>query len=532
MHKKETMSEAELFIIEALKCDIKTVDEIHRLKNLFAVKYGRQLFSNIELLGAYKKLLKSGKIGLNRDFWNLLRKRGVRSKSGIVSVTVLTKHFPCPGSCIYCPSEPKMPKSYLSNEPAVMRAILSDFDAYKQTVNRLRSLDNAGHHTNKVEIIVSGGTFSFYKNEYKQSFIKGIYDALNSPAHRARTLLSAQKLNESAQNRCVGLSLETRPDYITESEVVEFRKLGATKIELGIQSLNDDVLKINKRGHTVAQSKEAIRLLKDAAFKVNCHMMPNLYGSNLDNDLMDFKILFADPDFRPDWLKIYPCMVVPWSGLEKFYNDGLFKPYSDQELIDLLIKIKMLVPDYVRITRLYRDIPAPTILAGSKLSNIRQKIHEIMDKKNLMCRCIRCREIQDEKVDFKDLDMKVDEYDASRGKEFFITYNKQEGDKLCSLLRLRFSSYSLEGRKHFIRELEGAALIREVHTYGEQVKIANDLKSTQHIGLGRAMIKKAEEISIKNGFPRIAVISGIGVREYYRKLGYELRGSYMVKNLV
>ncbi len=525
------MSEAEQLILAAVEGGIKSPEALRSLKNDFAAKFKKPLFSNIELLNAYRDLIKKKKLELAPEFWNLLRRRGVRSKSGIVSVTVLTKKYPCPGACIYCPSEPLMPKSYLSNEPAVMRAILSDFDPYKQTINRIRGLENSGHHTDKVEIIVSGGTFSYYPELYKRKFIKGVFDGLNESKSISGNLASAQKINETAAHRCIGLSLETRPDYINEEEVKAFRLLGATKVELGVQSLDDRVLKLNKRGHTAGKTREAMRLLKDAAFKVTCHIMPNLYGSTPTTDLRVFRSLFTDGNYRPDWLKIYPCVVVPWTRLEQIYGAGKYRPYSDKQLIELLIKMKMLVPEYVRITRLYRDIPAPTILAGSKMSNIRQKIQEVMNERGLRCRCIRCREIQGEKIDSGDLELKVLEYAASGGREFFISYNRKKTDKLCSLLRLRFSSYSLAGKKHFLPELEGAALIREVHTYGEQLKIGSNNAAAQHIGLGKSMIRVAEEISRKNGFGKIAVISGIGVREYYRKLGYRLEGTYMVKTL-
>ena len=523
---------AEEFILEALDKKVSDVEQIHTLKSKYALKFKRPLFSNVELLEAYRSLMEKEVLPLDKKFWNLLRKRGVRSKSGIASITVITKAYACPGGCIYCPGEPGMPKSYLSNEPAVMRAILSDFSGYRQVRNRLMSLEKAGHNTDKIEIIISGGTFSYYPARYQTSFVKGLFNALNEDKMGNGTLPGAQQENETAKHRCIGLSVETRPDYVTEKEVKLFRLLGATKVELGVQSLDDEILALNNRGHGTAETATAIRLLKDAGFKINCHVMPNLYGSNIEKDLNDFKKLFENPDYRPDWLKIYPCMVVSWSQLEKLYKEGKYRPYTDEELIDLLIKIKLMVPEYVRIARLYRDIPAGSILAGSKISNIRQVIHQKMEQDGLKCRCIRCREIQDEKVVIDDLSLKITEYDASRGKEFFISYDDSKRDKLCSLLRLRFSSYSLEGRKHFIKELDEAAIIREVHTYGEQVKVGEKGNNdSQHIGLGRRMIQKAEEISKKNGFSRIAVISGIGVREYYRKLGYQLEGTYMVKTL-
>lgn len=520
----------ENLVKEAYEAKLNDSEGLHQLKNRFAVRHKTGFPSNSEMIQAYRQLIEKGELPEDRNFMKILRKRSVRSLSGIASITVITKAYPCPGKCIFCPTEPEMPKSYLSNEPAIMRAILNNFDSYKQTLNRLSSLNKTGHKTDKIDVIVSGGTFSFYPHRYQTDFTRGIYNALNGS--KSRSLDEAQKVNETAVNRCIGLSFETRPDHITENELKRLRRLGCTKIEIGVQSLNDKVLEINKRGHGVAETKRALQLIRDAAYKVNCHMMPNLYGSNPEIDYEDMVELFSNPAYRPDWLKIYPTMVVPWSQLEGIWKKGLHVPYTDEDLVDLLVRVKQTVPEYTRITRLYRDIPATTITAGSKISNLRQLIQAKMKQLGVKCRCIRCREIKNEKVNFSDLTLNVKEMEASEGQEFFITFDDMKRDRLSSLLRLRFSSYSLKGKKHFMKELEGAALVREVHTYGEQVEISAREKSvSQHIGLGRRMMNKAEEIALKNGYKKMAVISGIGVREYYRKLGYELEGTYMVKRL-
>ncbi len=526
------LSPVEEFVIEAYNNQVVTPRQLQDLKNKFSLKFKRNSFSNVELIQAYRQLIEKSSLPDDRDFWKVIRKRAVRSQSGIACITVIMKAYACPGKCIFCPTEPKMPKSYLSNEPAMMRAILNDFDAYEQTRNRLVSLEKTGHYTDKIDVIVSGGTFSFYPKKYQNDFTRGIFNALNHPHKKARSLAEAQKINETASNRCIGLSFETRPDHITKKELRRLRMLGCTKIEIGVQSLNDKVLEMNRRGHGIAETKEAIQLIRDAGYKINCHMMPNLYGSTPENDYQDFIELFQNPAYRPDWLKIYPCMVVPWSQLEGVHKQGKFEPYSDEVLIDLLVKIQQLIPEYTRVTRLYRDIPAPTILGGSKISNLRQLVEDKMRKLGVQCRCIRCREVKGDKIYPDTLDLKIKEFEAAQGQEFFITFEDTEKDKLCSLLRLRFSSYSLLGKKHFIPELEGAALVREVHTYGEQVKVAGlENAASQHVGLGRRMMEQAETISRKNGFKKIAVISGVGVREYYRKLGYELEGTYMVKKI-
>ncbi len=519
-------------LLKAFNSGLSNQQELQELKNDYSSKYKIPSASNVELIKVYRQLVEEGNMAENKEFLRVLRKRAVRTQSGIANITVLTKAYPCPGKCIFCPTEPAMPKSYLSNEPAMMRAILNNFDGYKQTLNRLDSLKKTGHSTDKVDVIVAGGTFSFYPKRYQTSFTKDIFNALNYPHPKVRSLAEAQRINETAANRCIGLSFETRPDHINPEELRRLRRLGCTKIEIGLQSLNDRVLEVNRRGHGIAESKRAIQLIRDAAYKINVHMMPNLLGSTPEIDLADMQELFDNPAYRPDWMKVYPCMVVPWSQLEGIFKKGLYQSYDDQTLIDLMVEMTKAWPEYVRVTRMYRDIPSNTIISGCKSSNLRQIVEDKLNKLGIQSRDIRSREIKDAKVNFEDLELRVKEFEASNGQEFFISFDQVEQDKLCSLLRLRFSSYSLNGGKHFIPELEGAALVREVHTYGELVAIAKkDDSVSQHIGLGKQMMKKAEEISRKNGYRKLAVIAGIGVREYYRKLGYKLEGTYMVREL-
>ncbi len=531
-HQKWLKNIHKQLILKAFNSGVSNQQELQEIKNEFSTRYKIPSASNVELINVYKELVSDGKMKENKDFSKVLRKRSVRSLSGIANITVLTKAYPCPGKCIFCPTEPAMPKSYLSNEPAMMRAILNDFDGYKQTRNRLESLEKTGHNTDKIDVIVAGGTFSFYPKPYQTSFTRSIFNALNYPAPKVRNLAEAQKINETAKHRCIGLSFETRPDHITKNELKRLRKLGCTKIEIGVQSLNDKVLEMNRRGHGIKETKEAIKLIRDAGYKINVHMMPNLYGSNPEIDLADMKELFENPAYRPDWMKVYPCMVVPWTQLEGMYKKGLYQSYDDQTLIDLMVEMTKVWPEYVRVTRMYRDIPSNTIISGSKVSNLRQVVEDKLNSLGIKSRDIRSREIKDAKINFDDLELRINQFEAADGQEFFISYDHVKKDKLCSLLRLRFHSYALAGKRHFIPELNGAALVREVHTYGEQVAISKKGKEvSQHIGLGRRMMNKAEEISKKNGFKKLAVISGIGVREYYRKLGYRLDGTYMVKDL-
>ena len=343
----------------------------------------------------------------------------------------------------------------------------------------------------------------------------------------SKSLLEAQKVNESAKHRCIGLSVETRPDYISKSELKYFRRLGVTKVEVGVQCLDDQIYKLNKRGHGIEEVRKALKLLKDSGFKINVHFMPNMYGSNLKKDFEMFRALFDDPDFRPDWLKIYPCVVVPYSPLEKLYKAGKHAPYSDKKLIDLLVKFKKIVPEYCRITRLYRDIPAESIVGGSKLSNLRQYVQAEMGKQGKKCRCIRCREVKGDKYNSKDVKLIVRQYDSSHGKEYFLSFEDVKNDKLIAYLRLRIPSQHFSGEKHWIKELEGASIIRELHVFGEHVPVSGRKNlASQHTGFGRKLIEKAKEITNERGLPSLAVISGVGVREYYRKLGFEDGGLY------
>lgn len=547
-----------------IKNNVNNPDALSALKRKFGKKYLKTP-TNIILLKEYNTMIKSGtlKLSLSRqeEIKNLLRTRKVRSQSGVAVVAVLTKDFGCPGHCLYCPSEKGMPKSYLSNEPAVMRAIANDFDPYRQVQMRLEGLENSGHPTDKVELIVIGGTFSSIPDKYRYEFIKRCYQAANdftanykkqitnhkqTPTSKLQTLKKTQRLNEKAKHRLVGITIETRPDHVNEKEVLKLRELGVTRVELGVQSIYDDVLELNKRGHNISQTIKATKLLKDAGLKINYHMMPNLPGSSISRDKKMFREIFSNENFQPDILKIYPTVVVKNSELYQWWKRGKYKPYSDKQLLNLLIDIKKDIPPYVRIMRLVRDIPSQSIIAGSKISNLRQIIEQKTRQDTLRCRCIRCREIKDKTFAPKNLKLKRIDYPASDGKEIFLSFEDTKQDKLFALLRLRLpseifshkkSSFSADWRirkdTHFIPALQNAAIIREVHTYGQLVPIAEKgKKNAQHIGLGKQLIAEAERISREEfGAKKIAVISGVGVRDYYRKLGYGLKDEYMIKNL-
>jgi len=474
-----------------------------------------------------------------------LKSKKVRTLSGVAVVAVLTKPYPCRGKCLYCPTEKEMPKSYLSNEPAVMRAITVKFDPYKQVQKRLHALEINGHDIGKIELIAMGGTFSDLPKKYRYKFISECYRAANDyPRGRSEAklrtitrsgistgaknkLYAEQKRNEDAKHRIIGLTLETRPDTIDEKEITFYRELGATRVEIGVQSIYDDILEKNRRGHTAKDTIKATKLLKDAGFKVGYHMMPGLLGSNFKKDLAMFKIIFSNPDFQPDLLKIYPCVVTKNSDLYNLWKSGKYKALANKQAEKLIAEIKKFIPPYVRISRLIRDIPSTSIVAGSNISNLRQ----IIQNKGVNCNCIRCREIRGNYTMKDKIILNRIDYDASEGKEIFLEYVSPDHKKIYSMLRLRiFSRFDL---KNLERSNLYNAIIREVHTYGKLLNLkSRDKKAPQHMGLGRKLIKEAEKIAKQEfGCRKISVIAGIGVREYYRKLGYKLKDTYMVKIL-
>jgi len=506
-------------------------------KRNIAKKNGIQCPSNISLLKAYHTLVGEKSIKKNDKLEQILRTRPVRSLSGVVNVSVLTKPYACPGQCIYCPSETNIPKSYLSGEPAVERAKSLKYDPYLQTIKRIEVLEMSGHSTDKVELRLIGGTWSSYETKYKIWFIKKCFDACNRTKDEKEDyrkkkigelweeLEKAQKKNQKARYRLIGISFETRPDFINPKEISEMRRLGATKIELGVQSIYDDVLKLNKRGHDIEQTILATRLLKEAGFKVAYQMMLNLPGSDPKRDIAMFKELFSNEDFKPDYLKIYPCALVKEAPLYKIYLKGEYKPYSERVLINTIKSIKKIVPRYVRIERIIRDIPSPLIVeGGAKTSNLRQMIELQMKKENWQCQCIRCREVKGSESKEK-VSLFKEEYEASNGTEIFLSFEDKERKNIHSLLRLR-----MNGRD--VPSLEGAALIREVHVFGQAASISKKNSEIQHKGLGTQMIEEAERMARTFGLKKIAIISGVGVRDYYKsKLGYHLENGYMMKSL-
>jgi len=520
----------EKIIKELIRAKVKDQEELTAFKRKISEKHKIKTLSNFELFEFYQKLLKKRRIKRSKKLEKILKTRPIRSLSGIVNISVLTKPYPCPGKCIFCPSEKGMPKSYLSGEPAAERAKTLKFDPYLQVKKRIEMLKFEGHPTDKIELRIVGGSFTFYPKKYQEWFVKRCFDGANGK--KSKNLEEAQKKNEKAKNRIVGISIETRPDLINEEEVKWLRKLGVTMVEIGVQSVFDEILEKNETGLNVEKIARATKILKDAGFKVLYHLMPNLMGSDPKLDKKCFEIVFSDERFKPDWIKIYPTVVTKESRLYKFWKEGKYKPYSDEELIKLLIQVKKELPYWVRVTRILRDIPAPKVVAGCKISNLREVVKREMEKRGISCHCIRCREVRERYDPKEKVYLFREDYQASGGKEIFLSFENRERTKLFSYLRLRIPSQIFEGRKHFIPTLENSAIIREIQTLGEMVPIEKKKIAPQHRGLGKKLVKEAEKITKKEfGLKKIAVISGVGVRDYWRKLGYNLRETYMIRKI-
>lgn len=532
-NKKTLKNAAEAAVFALLKDPLKNEKKIMKIKNETAKKFKISPFSNARLLKSYHELLKNKKINRDARLEESLTTSKIRSLSGIVVVSVLTKPYVCRGKCLYCPTQKGVPKSYLSNEPAVIRAIKNRYDPYLQTQYRLRGLQNTGHPTDKINIRIIGGTWSDYPRKYRLWFVKRCFEACDdfdkkSPAKKTDNLESAQKQNEKAKQRIVEISIETRPDCVDEKEIKFLRELGMTKVELGVQSLYDDVLNLNRRGHGIAAAAKATEILKNAGFKVSYQMMLNLPGSNFKRDAATFKKLFSDPAFRPDCLKIYPLAIVKEAPVYELYKQGKIKPYSERTLIKLLKTVKKEIPWYCRVERVIRDIPSPNVVEGGvKISHLRDVVAGEMKKEGKRCRCIRCREIRERyDPDEKAVIFRQD-YQSAGGKEIFLSFETKNRRKLFSLLRLRIPPAKTAGG---LPALENSALIRELHTYGKLTPLGKKGKAAQHKSFGKKLVKLAEKIAGKEfGFKKIAVISGVGVRNYWRKLGYRLKDTYMIK---
>jgi elongator complex protein 3 len=495
-----------------------------------------RVLSKAALVAAYNEMIAGGELQADEQLLERIRMKPVRTLSGVTTVTVLTKPYPCPGKCIFCPTDVRMPKSYLPDEPGAMRALEHDFDPYTQVQSRIAALENLGHPTDKIELLILGGTWSAYRRDYQEWFVKRCFDAMNGVTGaagehercRPGELAAAQALNESTPHRNVGLVIETRPDEITPAELRWLRTLGVTKVQMGAQSLDDRVLELNKRGHSVAQTRQAVSLLRAAGFKIVLHWMPNLHGATPESDRLDFARLWDG--FCPDEIKIYPNQLLANAELYEVWQRGEFHPYSTDQLIELIADIKPGVPRYCRINRVIRDIPSTNVVDGNKRTSLRMDVHAEMERRGTKCNCIRCREVRGTAVRAAELRLDDLAYPTDVAQEHFISYVTAD-DRLAGFIRL---SLPLAGASPDVglSDLQGAALIREVHVYGQSLAVgAEQNGATQHSGLGTKLLREAEELARARGFKRLAVISAVGTRKYYLERGFERGELYLVKSL-
>ncbi len=509
-----------------------------------------KVLSKASLVAAYNEMTAAGEIAADKDLLERIRMKPVRTLSGVTTVTVLTKPYPCPGKCIFCPTDVRMPKSYLPDEPGAMRALEHDFDPYTQVRSRLTALENLGHPTDKIELLILGGTWSAYKRDYQEWFVKRCFDAMNAPAPLSSPqfprssaeiggsegdserclpgeLALAQEINETTPHRNVGLVIETRPDEITPDELRWLRTLGVTKVQMGAQSLDDRILDMNKRGHTAERTRQAVSLLRAAGFKIVLHWMPNLHGATPESDRVDFARLWDG--FCPDEIKIYPNQLLANAELYEVWQRGEFHPYTTQELIDLIADIKPSVPRYCRINRVIRDIPSTNVVEGNKRTSLRMDIQAEMKRRGTKCSCIRCCEVRGTQVDAESLRLDDLTYKTDSAEEHFISYVTPD-DRLAGFIRLSLPSANSPAVG--LADLDGAALIREVHVYGQSLPVGAELSgSTQHSGLGTKLLQEAEKVAGAHGFQRMAVISAVGTRKYYLERGFERAKLYLVKKL-
>jgi elongator complex protein 3 len=484
------------------------------------------------------EILAAATVEERKKIIQLLRLKPVRSISGVSVITVMPKPYPCPKEepCIYCPGGPSSgtPQSYTGREPAAMRAIQHNFDPYQQVKGRIEQLHAIGHDVDKVELIIFGGTLTAYPQDYLEWFVTQCLNAMSGA--NAKTIEEAQVAAENSKIRISDIALETRPDYCKEAHVDLMLRLGATRVELGVQTVHEDIYRLIDRGHTIEDVAEATRIAKDAGFAVVYHMMPNLPGSTHERDIEAFKTIFRDERFKPDALKIYPTLVMPGTELHKIWERGEYKPYPLEKIVELIADIKKRVPKWVRIHRIQRDIPSNLIVDGVKRGDLRILVREKLAQEGARCKCIRCREVghieygQNIKPDKKNIKLQIERYHANEGEELFLSFEDIEKDILIGLLRLRQPS---EKAHRFEAKTTRAMLVRELHVYGQLVPVGEKAeKGWQHRGYGARLIEEAERISREEfDARRVIVLAGIGTRNYYRRFGYERDGPYMVKEL-
>ncbi len=506
-------------------------------------KDGSGFYSKSNLVAGYHHLVDADLLKPSAGLLTRIRMKPMRTASGVAPVTVLTAPAGCPSACIFCPDDYRMPKSYIHDEPGCQRAERDGFDPYKQTLGRIQGFEHIGHSADKVELLILGGTWSAYSRDYREWYVQRCFDAMNERSYAeepvSTSLQEAMNRNQSALHRNVGLVVETRPDWVTPEEVVHLRKLGVTKVQIGVQCLDDRILDMNNRGHDVQAVRDALDLLRTAGFKLHLHWMPNLYGATIKTDREYFERFFSDLAIRPDELKIYPCSLIGGTELYELYKQGKYEPYSEASLVKLLADIKPSLPPYVRVNRLFRDIPAHHIEAGVTTSNLREVVQAELQKRGSFCGCIRCREISRSQVLEGKLELREYRYETSLTEEFFLSYEQPTLDtnppsRIAGFLRLSHIKNQNTGSHNFMDEIRGHAMIREVHIYGPAQGLHSkdgDEGAAQHIGLGSRLLQEAARISRKAGFSHQSVIAAVGTRPYYARRGFKLGELYMHRSL-
>jgi ELP3 family radical SAM enzyme/protein acetyltransferase len=555
----------------------KFQEEIRLMKRKYHINPRNCQISYMYELLVNQKTVTNSKI---RKFFKSKHSRGL---SGVIVISTITSPYPeytdkngkikkqrfsCKHDCHYCPKEVDAsgieinPRSYLSSEPTVARGLQNNFDPINQFNERATQYHLNGHYVDKIELIVLGGTWTEYPREYQEDFIKKSFWAANTFYQlKKRPILSLteeQTINETAKSRIIGITLEMRPDSITEEEISWLRYLGCTRVQLGVQHINNKLLKKVNRGCYTIHAEMALKRLKDAAFKVDAHLMPDLPGSTPDEDSKMFNHIIKGTTLQFDQWKVYPTSTVPWTKIKKWYDEGSYMPYTEKDpesLINVLLKMKKKVPQWIRLNRVVRDIPNTAIdgtkyiYAGNKITNLRQVLHKRLEEKGEFCRCIRCREVKKDIALIRYSRCVVRKYLSSGGDEYFLSIesgnhkdsfymndrwyykNKEEPGIIYGFLRLRICNKENYLKNKYFPELEGCGLIRELHVYGQVASSRNTDEKAQHLGLGKILMRKAQKIAYYNNCNKLAVISGVGVRNYYKKLGYKLVNTYMIKNI-
>jgi len=521
-------------IIQSLmKIPNPTKEDLNLIKVKVAGKH------NLGKVPSNSELIRHLKPEEKKKLLSILRRKIVRTISGVTIVAVMTKPWPCPqkNPCAYCPGGPPygVPQSYTGHEPAAMRGLQSGFDPYEQVRKRVEQLEAIGHTVDKVEIVIMGGTFPGMPLNYQKYFVKRCLDAVTK--NKAQSLEEAKKLAEASRTRNVGITVETRPDWAKEKHVDRMLSMGVTRVELGVQNVYDDIYELVERGHSVQDVVEATRILKDAGLKVVYHLMPGLPGSSFERDLEGFRRIFTSSEFKPDMIKIYPCLVLKGTKAYEWWRRGEYKPYTTEEAAQLILEVKKMVPPWVRIMRIQRDIPAYLIEAGVNRSNLRQLVLRRLKEEGVRCRCIRCREVGHRwlkdgvKPDPENIQIQTIKEKASEGEEVFISVEDPFNDALVGYLRLRIPSERAH-RPEIASET--TSIVRELHVYGPLVPVGRHLaKAWQHKGYGGILLSEAERISLEDYDRRkVVVTSALGTKQYYRRFGYDYDGAYVSKLLI